>query len=262
MRGPQKPVYISPMSPFESLVKIVERLRGPNGCPWDKAQTHKTLTPYAIEEAHELEEAIENNDIENMKEELGDLLFQSVLHAEVAKQEGNFNIDDVINHLNNKMVSRHPHVFSNTEVKDADEVVKNWEDIKAQEKDQNPFDIPKSFPGLLRAHKIGKRSKKLDFDWDHPDEVLSKVEEELAELKQAISEKNKNHVEEEMGDLLFSISQLARHLDLDAEKSLRMANNKFINRYKAMLEIEPGLQTVSRDRKEEVWNQVKRDEVE
>ena len=245
------------MTPFEELIKIVERLRGPGGCPWDKSQTHKTLTPYAIEEAHELEEAIENNDVENMKEELGDLLFQSVLHAEVAKQEGNFDINDVITHLNNKMVSRHPHVFSNTEVKDAEEVVKNWEDLKAQEKQQNPFDIPTSFPALLRAHKIGKRSKNVDFDWTTASEVMNKVDEELLEVKQALNNNNKQEIEEELGDLLFTLSQLARHLDLDAEKALRLANSKFINRYKAMLELEPNLQNIPREKKEELWNQVK-----
>ena len=246
------------MTSFQQLVEIVKKLRGPNGCPWDKAQTHESLTPYAVEEAHELEEAIANNDIDNMKEELGDLLFQSVLHAEIARQNGDFDIDDVIKHLNNKMVSRHPHVFSDVEVKDADEVVKNWEDIKAQEKEVAPFDLPASFPSLLKAHKIGKRSKKFDFDWDTPEQVLKKTDEELGELKEAFEKNDKAHMEEELGDLLFTLSQLARHLDLDAEKSLRRANQKFIHRFNEMLKINPNLKDIPRDQKEKLWNKVKK----
>lgn len=246
------------MTSFQQLIEIVKKLRGPQGCPWDKAQTHQSLTPYAVEEAHELEEAIANNDKDNMKEELGDLLFQSVLHAEIARQNGDFDIDDVIGHLNNKMVSRHPHVFSDVEVKDADEVVKNWEDIKAKEKEVAPFDLPASFPALLKAHKIGKRSKKFDFDWNTPEEVFEKTNEELAELKEAFENNDKAHMEEELGDLLFTLSQLARHLDLDAEKSLRRANQKFIDRFNKMLKKNPNLKNISRDEKEDLWNQIKK----
>ena len=193
-----------------------------------------------------------------MKEELGDLLFQSVLHAEIADQNGDFDIKDVIDHLNNKMISRHPHVFSNVEVKDANEVVKNWEDIKAKEKEAAPFDIPASFPSLLKAHKIGKRSKNFDFDWNTPEEVWDKTNEELQELEEAMKSQDKKHIEEELGDLLFTLSQLARHLDLDAEKSLRRANQKFINRFNEMLKINPDLKTISRDDKEKLWNLVKK----
>lgn len=247
------------MTSFQQLIEIVKKLRGPGGCPWDIAQTHASLTPFAVEEAHELEEAIANNDKENMKEELGDLLFQSVLHAEIARQNGDFDIHDVVNHLNNKMVSRHPHVFSDVKVKDASEVLKNWEEIKATEKATDPFDIPKSFPALLKAHKIGKRSKKFDFDWNTPSEVLEKTREELLELEEAIASNDKAHIEEEMGDLLFTLAQLARHLDFDSEKSLRQANQKFINRFEKMLEINPDLKNISRDEKENLWNQVKKE---
>ncbi len=246
------------MTSFQQLIEIVKKLRGPKGCPWDKAQTHESLTPYAVEEAHELEEAIANKDIDNMKEELGDLLFQSILHAEIARQNGDFDIDDVIKHLNNKMVSRHPHVFSDVEVKDADEVVKNWEEIKAQEKEMAPFDLPKSFPSLLKAHKIGKRSKKFGFDWETPEQVFKKTDEEMAELKEAFEKNDKAHIEEELGDLLFTLSQLARHLDLDAEKSLRRANQKFIHRFEEMLKINPNLKDIPREEKEKLWNKVKK----
>ena len=248
------------MSSFQQLLEIVKKLRGPEGCPWDKAQTHETLTPYAIEEAHELEEAIAQGDLENIKEELGDLLFQSVLHAEIADQEGNFTIHDVIDHLNQKMISRHPHVFSDKEVKDAAEVVQNWEEIKAQEKKQNPFDIPKSFPALLRAHKIGKRTKKVGFDWDTPGQVMSKVKEEMGELTEALATGKTAEVEEELGDLLFTLSQLARHLELDAEKALRKANNKFIGRFKKMIALDSDFENLSPEKKEKLWEKVKSEE--
>lgn len=246
------------MESFDQLVKIVEKLRGPDGCPWDKAQTHKSLTPYAIEEAHELEEAIENNDIDNLKEELGDLLFQSVLHAEIAKQNGSFDIDEVIKNLNTKMTYRHPHVFANRPVKDAQEVVKNWEELKAQEKSVGLFDIPKSFPALLRSHKIGKRSKKVDFDWDSKEQVLGEVLAELEELKEAMASNDKKHIEEELGDVLFTIAQLARHLDLDAEKALRLSNNKFVRRFNKMQELRPDFERLSREQKEQVWKDAKK----
>lgn len=246
------------MTSFQQLIEIVKKLRGPDGCPWDKAQTHLSLTPYAIEEAHELEEAIEKKDIANMKEELGDLLFQSVLHAEVARQNGDFDIDDVINHLNHKMVSRHPHVFADTKVKDSKEVVKNWEAIKEGEKKVDPFDIPKSFPALLKAQKIGKRTHKLDFDWLTTAEVLKKVKEELAEVEEAMASKDLEHTQEEIGDLLFTVAQLARHLDLDAEKCLRMANNKFIDRFQKMLAAAPNFAKLQREEKEVLWNKIKK----
>jgi tetrapyrrole methylase family protein / MazG family protein len=245
------------MSSFQQLVEIVKKLRGPNGCPWDKAQTHKSLTAYAIEEAHELEQAIENNDIENMKEELGDLLFQSILHSEIARQNNDFDINDVINHLNHKMISRHPHVFANTIANTPDEVLKNWEEIKAQEKQTELFDIPLSFPALLRAHKIGKKSQKMNFDWMKPQEVLLKVKEELTELELAIEKNDLENTEEELGDLLFTISQLARHLKLDAEKSLRKANLKFIKRFENMLKLNSEFKDLVASEKEKLWNQVK-----
>ncbi len=246
------------MSKFKDLVAIVEKLRGPNGCPWDKAQTHESLTPYAVEEAHELEEAIHNKDVENMKEELGDLLFQSVLHAEIAKQNGDFTIDDVLETLNTKMVTRHPHVFADTKVENADDVVKNWEEIKSQEKQVDLFDIPKSFPALLESHKIGKRSKKADFDWDTPEQVFGEVTGEYNELKDALASGDKQHIEEELGDLLFTIAQLARHLDLDAEKALRLSNRKFIRRFYKMQELRPDFDSLSRPEKESLWSQAKK----
>ncbi|MCJ8276713.1 MAG: nucleoside triphosphate pyrophosphohydrolase, partial [Bdellovibrionales bacterium] len=209
------------------------------------------------EEAYELEEAILNEDEENLKEELGDLLFQTVLHSEIARQEGRFDIDDVIKVLNHKMTSRHPHVFSDTEVKNSKEVVQNWEAIKAMEKPKDVFDIPATFPALLRSHKIGKRTKRMDFDWDTTEQVISKVKEELKELEEAIASKDQNHIEEEMGDLLFTTAQLSRHLGFDSEKTLRLSNEKFVKRFKAMMDEEPEFTKLSRKDKEKLWNKVK-----
>ncbi len=255
------------MTSFQQLTDIVKKLRGPNGCPWDKAQTHKTLTPFAIEESFELEQAIENGDVENIKEELGDLLFQTVLHAQIASDENNFNIDDVIKNLNEKMIRRHPHVFSDVKVKDQFEVLKNWEEIKSEEKKLNNnistsvFDIPKTFPALLRAQKIGKKTQKLDFDWTSAQEVSKKVEEELLELKEAVESKVQKNIEEEMGDLLFTVVQWARHLHVDAEKSLRQANDKFTRRFENMLQEKEDFLTLPRDEKEKLWNLIKSKEV-
>ncbi len=253
------------MTSFQQLIDIVKKLRGPNGCPWDKVQTHQTLTPFAIEEALELEQAIQNGDIENIKEELGDLLFQTILHAQIASDNSQFAIDDVIELLNEKMIRRHPHVFADTPVKDQFEVLKNWESIKADEKknskakSQTPFDIPMTFPALLRAQKIGKKTEKLDFDWSHAHEVMAQVEEELAELKEALKENNPKNIEEEMGDLLFSCAQLSRHLHLDAEKTLRQANSKFIHRFEKMMDKNKDFLKLNRQEKEKLWDLIKKE---
>lgn len=221
---------------FESLLKIVEALRGPNGCPWDKEQTHRSLTPYAIEEAHELAEAIEAGRQDEIISELGDLLLQVVLHAEIARQEGRFDISDVIRAISEKMVRRHPHVFSDTKVTDSKEVLDNWSKLKAQEKKSKEaptdrFDVALSLPALARSQKIGEKTKRYRFDWDTAEDVLKKVEEELSELKTAMAKADRAELEHELGDLLFSVAQLARHLNLEAEQCLRTANARFEKRF-------------------------------
>ena len=232
---------------FASFVKIVEALRGPDGCPWDKEQTHRTLTPYAIEEAHELAEAIETGSRDEIVGELGDLLLQVVLHAEIGRQEGRFTIEDVINAISEKMVTRHPHVFGDAAVSGSGEVLDNWSKIKAAEKakkgaDKKPetrFDVPLSLPALSRSQKIGDKTKRLRFDWSSADEVLAKVEEELGELREEMRKgksADPKALEHEAGDLLFSAAQLARHLGLEAEQCLRTANTRFETRFFAMRE--------------------------
>ena len=263
---------------FSSLVKVVEDLRGPEGCPWDKEQTNRSLTPYALEESCELAEAIESGQTTEIISELGDLLLQVVLHAEILKNEGRGEIEDVIEAINSKMIRRHPHVFADLSVANSDEVLKNWDQIKAQEKgDNNPlrpgeFEVPKSLPALQRSAKIGKKTKKTGFDWSNWKEVIPKVKEELCELEEAlesfptenldkVQESQKSHVEHEIGDLLFAISQLARHLKVDPEQALRRTNQRFEKRYKTMIDIcEENQQDFTQldvNSKEELWGKAK-----
>lgn len=224
---------------FQSLVEIVQTLRGPDGCPWDKEQTHQTLTRYAIEEAHELAEAIDSEQDDQIKDELGDFLFQALLHSEIAKQNNKYDIFDVIENLNQKMVRRHPHVFAERSARNSEEVLSQWQEIKNKEKakkdtSQQSFDIPVDMPALMRSQKIGEKTHKLNFDWQNSDEVWKKVEEEILELKEALNEKNHQNSVEELGDLLFSLAQLARHLNTDCEQALRKANQKFEKRFYSM----------------------------
>jgi tetrapyrrole methylase family protein/MazG family protein len=242
---------------IESLVEIVAQLRGPEGCPWDKEQTHQSLTPFLLEEAHEVVEAIEQlrpsvpgadkasiESLTKLKEELGDLLFQVILHSQLASERGEFNLADVIETLNKKMIHRHPHVFSDIQVSSSDEVLKNWETLKQAEtpkedKKGSPFqNIPKALPSLQQAHKIGHKTQHLKFDWQNAKEVWAKVEEEVEELKEAwLKLQSVPEMEHELGDVFFSLAQFARHLNLDPEKVTRSANRRFVGRFQSMLEL-------------------------
>lgn len=264
---------------FSSLIKVVEHLRGPQGCPWDKEQTHESLTRFAIEEAHELAEAINSGNKLHFIEELGDVLLQVILHSEIATQAGEFTIHDVIETLNEKMIRRHPHVFADTQVSSSAEVLKNWSEIKAEEKakdkskPQNPlsFDIPLDLPALMRSHKIGDKTRKIHFDWGRAEEVFLKVEEEVAELKEALQSfvsdldaTKISHLESEIGDVLFSVAQLARHLDLDSEQALRKTNRRFERRFAKMQDLvtTAGLHwsALSPAERESFWQAAKLDE--
>ena len=243
---------------FKSLVEVVKSLRGPDGCPWDKEQTHQTLTQFAIEEAHELAEAIDQANRDDIVEELGDLLLQVVLNAEIGRQNGSFDIHDVIESINKKMIRRHPHVFSDTKVTGTEEVWQNWDKIKAQEKKKpKGFNIPPHLPALIYSQKIGIKSEKMNFDWANVSDVIAKVEEELSELKEAISQKTIHDQQEELGDLLFSVVQVARHLQFDAEQALRKTNQKFERRFQHMqlLAEQQGLNfaKLSQAKLEELW---------
>lgn len=251
---------------FESLMEIVAHLRGPEGCPWDKEQNHKTLAPYAVEEVYEMVEAIEQSNDSKLKEELGDVLFQVALHTQLAQERNAFAIRDVLYSINEKMVRRHPHVFSDMKVQNSEEVWKNWEQIKkAEQKDgkKKQIDIPEVIPALQRAYKIGVKTQKAGFDWTNPGDVFKKVKEEMNEVAAEL-QKGSNHpaLESEIGDLLFSVAQLARHCGFEPEQTLRSANRKFLNRYEAMHELckRKGLQfeKLSLEEKEALWIEVKK----
>ena len=250
------------LNDFEAIRKIVFHLRAPDGCPWDLEQTHKTLSKFAIEEAFELAEAIELDEPDKIKDELGDMLLQVMLHSEIADQSNKFNIFDVIENLSKKMIRRHPHVFADTKVNNVDDVYQNWAKTKAKEKGnkkEEGFGIPKGLPELIKSFKIGAKTKVTGFDFKDQFEALEKSEEELKELKTALQENS--NIEEEIGDLLFSISQVSRHVGLDSEQCLRKANLKFEKRYFSMLKLaeNDGLkfEELGREQKEEFWIKVK-----
>ena len=251
---------------FASLVKVVEALRGPDGCPWDKEQTHESLTQYAIEEAHELAEAMDQGETSQIVEELGDVLLQVVLNAEIGRQAGTFDIYDVIHSISEKMVRRHPHVFADIQASNSDEATESFNSVKEAEKAKTQsefiqFQIPLHLPALLRSQKIGGKTKKYKFDWESPEQVFEKVEEELKETKEAHQNKSKTEQQGEIGDLLFSVAQLARHLDIDAEQALRQCNSRFESRWLRMQELaKDKSQTftkLSQDELEELWQEAK-----
>jgi tetrapyrrole methylase family protein/MazG family protein len=234
-------VYVPPVKndavlykDFLKLRSIIAELRGPNGCPWDKKQTHESLKKYLIEEAYELIEAIDNEDSEHMTEELGDVLLQVMLHAQIGEDEGYFTIDDVIEGLSEKMVRRHPHVFGDVQAENEEEVLKNWQSIKQEEKGEKQESmmdsVPKSFPNLMRAVEIQKKAAKVGFDWKEVEPAWEKVKEEIAEFeKEAVN--LSPEMEAEFGDILFALVNIARFYKIDAEEAARKTNEKFIRRF-------------------------------
>jgi tetrapyrrole methylase family protein/MazG family protein len=262
----KRPAQKSKENSFYNLVKIFSRLRAPGGCPWDRVQNHQTLTPYLIEEAYEVIEAIEEKDDEKLKEELGDLLGQVLFHAQIAAERGKFGIDDVIQRHAAKMTHRHPHVFADTKVKDAKEVLLNWEEIKYKEKKhqrRSALDgIPRSLPALLKAHRMQDKAARLGFDWEHVDGAFDKLNEEMEEFTRAYSQGNKREIKEELGDILFSLVNLARFLNIDPEDALRLTSQKFSDRFR-FIEQELARQgrTFKQSTLEEldaIWEQAKR----
>ncbi len=225
---------------FARLVAIMERLRSPGGCPWDREQDFSTLRRYIVEEAYELVEAIESEDGKNVMEESGDLLLQVVFISQIASEQGLFTIKDVLDAICSKLVIRHPHVFGDIDVADSDEVMRNWEAIKSVEKRKNGSDssilsgIPRSLPSLLKAYRIQERAAKFGFDWPAGDTrpVIGKVREELGEIEQAIENESRDGVLEEMGDLFFALVNLSRHCGLNPEEALQQACGKFSQRFK------------------------------
>lgn len=226
------------------LVRVVARLRAPDGCPWDRAQTHRSLRRHLLDEAYELLDAIEDGDPSRLKDELGDVLLQAVFHAQMASDEGAFDIDDVAELTVEKLIRRHPHVFAEVEADTPEEVYANWERIKAAEGEERPIDaeMPGSLPSLIAAQKVQRRASGRGFDWAHLAGAVEKVREELAELEEAAAEHEgadregaaKDALEEEVGDVLFAVTALARRLGVDAETALRSTIRKFVGRFEAM----------------------------
>lgn len=226
---------------INKIRKIIKILRDPDdGCPWDIKQNFNSLAPYTIEEAYELVDAIEQNDIKSIKSELGDLLLQIILISQIASDNNYFNFDDVAEDISEKMIRRHPQIFDynynlNDFPQESWERIKNIEKSKQANKNNHLLDtIEKNIPAMLRSIKIQKKASSMKFDWIDLNDVINKVDEELSELKEAIDNKNKLHIEEELGDLLFTIVNLSRHLKLDPEQTLRKSNNKFISRFNIM----------------------------
>ncbi len=225
---------------FEDLVKIIKILRDPEkGCPWDNTQTHQSIRQEFIEETYEVIEAIDNNDKELLKEELGDVLLQVVFHAEIETEQNTFNIDDVADGVCKKLIVRHPHIFGNVKADTVDEVLENWDNIKMQTKSQKTQSevlegISKALPSLMRSQKLQSKAAKIGFDWKDIHGAMDKLKEEIAELDEAILMENPSDIEEELGDVLFSAVNIARFAHTDAEKVLYNACEKFIQRFTAM----------------------------
>lgn len=220
---------------LKKLIAIMEKLRSDKGCPWDKKQTRESLKPYIIEEAYELIEAIEEDDPEKIKEELGDLLFQIIFQCQLARENKEFEMSDVLEKIVKKMVIRHPHVFGDTKCKTPEEVVEQWEALKKQEgKLRNSVleGVPKSMPSLLRAYRLQKRAAKVGFDWEKVEDVLKKVDEEINELKNAIKSGKRQEIEDELGDIIFMLVNLSRFIGVNPEDAHRKTISKFIHRFR------------------------------
>jgi MazG family protein len=250
-----------------SLLEIMERLRAPDGCPWDAQQTEQTLKVYLLEEAYEVLDAIEKEDSEALCEELGDLFFQIIFLTQLAKEKGKFTFLNVMERIRDKMIRRHPHVFGEKKVRDAQEVVDNWAKIKRQEKKEKPEEVlnrvPASLPALLRAHRLSERAARFGFDWKDKEQVWEKVKEEFLELKTAMEEKSAEKVKEEIGDLIFSLVNLSRHWGFNAEDILRHTNTKFTDRFNKMIlslrEKGIDVEKASIEQMDQIWEEIKRD---
>jgi MazG family protein len=219
---------------FAKLCEIVAQLRSPNGCPWDREQTNKSLLPALIEEVYEVAEAARVQDDAHFCEELGDLLLLIVMHAQIARETGRFDIDAVIGDVSAKLIRRHPHVFGTSDARDSGAVLKQWEAIKREEKKDDSHylaSLPKALPAPVRAQKAQSKAARVNFDWIDPRDAMAKVEEELGETKEAIQSQQKETIEDEIGDLLFAVVNLARKCNIDAESALQSATDKFVARF-------------------------------
>lgn len=223
---------------FDELVQLMTTLRGPGGCPWDREQTLADLKPFVIEEAYEVVDAIDRDDRGALLEEIGDLLLESVFIAEITRAEGSFDIYDSITAIHDKLVRRHPHVFSDVEAANAEQVLVNWEKLKNEERKAESKSllsgVPQALPALLKASRLTEKAARVGFDWQKAEDVLAKVEEEIAELREAVSKGEAGAINEEIGDLLFTVANLARKSGVNPEEALQSTNRKFMRRFESM----------------------------
>lgn len=262
------------MTSFEELVSIMARLRAPGGCPWDREQTYASLAPYLLEETYETFDAIQeaaDGNTANLREELGDLLLQVVFHSTIGAEKGDFTIDEVVRGVSEKLVLRHPHVFGDKTLETADDVVNNWDELKRAEraatgKEEKPKssileDVSLNFPALLEAQKLTKKAAKVGFDWQNAGQIFDKLHEEIDELKAAMQSESEEHINEEIGDLLFVIVNMARHLKTDAESGLKQTNRKFRKRFafieRKLKEQNKSLEAATLEEMDALWNESK-----
>ena len=250
-----------PLYQFEEVITI---LRGENGCPWDRKQTHQSLKPFLVEETYEALDAIDGGDAAHIKEELGDILLQIYLHAEIAREEGMFTIDDVARSIIDKIILRHPHVFGSARVRDADQVVERWEEIKKMEKPHRVSildGVPKHLPALLKAYRIQQKASRVGFDWERIGDVAAKLDEEVGEFKKALSSDDRENIADEAGDILFSIVNLLRFININPEEVLDRTATKFTARFQYIErragEMNRSLDDMTIDEMEQLWQESK-----
>jgi tetrapyrrole methylase family protein/MazG family protein len=251
-------------SEFEKLVKIMSALRGENGCPWDKEQTRESLKPFLVEETYEVLEAIDEGKPEKIKEELGDLLFQIIFHCQLASERKEFDINEVIRKISEKMIGRHPHVFGEAQYETAEEVLKQWEERKREEgksRESILEGVPREMPSLLRAHRIQSRASRVGFDWTRVEDVLKKLDEELAEFRNALEKNDQEEIEDELGDVFFVLVNISRFVGVNPEDALRKTISKFISRFR-YVEMKAagsgkGLSEMSLEEMDALWDEAK-----
>jgi MazG family protein len=248
------------MEAFERLVKIMDELR--EKCPWDRKQTIDSLRQMTLEETYELTDAITEHNWQHIKEELGDLLLHIVFYAKIGQEQNQFTLQEVINGICEKLIVRHPHIYGDVQVANDEDVKRNWEKLKLKEGKTSVLSgVPKTLPALVKAMRLQEKAKQVGFEWDHRDQVWEKVKEEEAELQEAIRSNNQQQMEEEYGDLLFSLVNFARFLNIDAENALELTNKKFISRFTQMeakaMEKGRNLQQMSLEEMDAIWNEIK-----
>lgn len=251
---------------FNELLDIMARLRGENGCPWDREQTHDSLKRYLIEETYEVLEALDTGDMARISDELGDLLLQIVFHAQIARENGDFDMDDVVSGICRKLISRHTHIFGDAKADTPDEVIQNWEEIKKKEKGLKSHtgvlkDVPKNLPALMRGFKVQQKAAQAGFDWTDIGDVVAKVDEEIRELKDVYKSKNVERITDEMGDVFFALVNLSRFLKVQPELALTGTIEKFIRRFEYVeresLKAGKKLEDMSLAEMDELWNEAK-----